>query len=230
MRWEDTAELAGEMTSLKFFPTDMDGRIAIMKLLGAMAKNQDQVRWLVGRMLTLFDEWPGPRTLRIVFCAKFKPEDGIDIRGVCPAYPDGIPPEKPIPAESFPKRLQSVTADPQLNGSIIKLLSRPQNGMSKLLGAPEVERLPQVTPEQRKREKEFERVLANTITWPEDRAPEGIKKPIRQSAVVSANESPDPVDAPRPAGTYQPITRENFEKLLAEELAAKKKKEQEGGE
>src|SRR5438552_3384694 len=102
MNFEDIADIVGELTSLKFFPGDAAGRLAVMKLIAKMAANQDQVEWLVNRTLQLFDEWRGPRTLRMVFFKK-KPLDGIDICGFTEQYPEGIPDEKRIEAPPLPR-------------------------------------------------------------------------------------------------------------------------------
>ena len=53
MNFEDIADIVGELTSLKFFPGDAAGRLAVMKLIAKMAANQDQVEWLVNRTLQL---------------------------------------------------------------------------------------------------------------------------------------------------------------------------------
>ena len=115
------AKLIEPLTMLKFFPADDGGRLAVMQLIGNMAANEAQVRWLVNRMLNLFDEWPGPRTMRTVFCQKFKPRDGIDLRtAFISQYPDGIPSEKAIDPPALPALPpgHQFTADPQLEAAV----------------------------------------------------------------------------------------------------------------
>jgi hypothetical protein len=120
MSFDDVADIVGELTCLTFFPEDEAGRLAVLKLVGRMAANPDQVRWLVDRMLNLFDEWPGPRTLRSVFCQKYKPCDGVDITGSCEQYPAGIPYETRLEAPSLPALPpgHGVSRDPKLEAII----------------------------------------------------------------------------------------------------------------
>lgn len=122
VKFEDVARIAGELTALRFFPGDSEGRLGIMKLIGRMATNEEQVRWLVRRTMDLFDEWPGPRTLRLIFCKRFKPADGIDICGTCEHYPDGIPSEKRLeaPILALPSGVKA-SADPKMESAVRKL-------------------------------------------------------------------------------------------------------------
>lgn len=69
---------------LKFSsPNSHDQRVALMELFGAMVSRDDlqareQCDWLVKILTTQFDEWPGPRTVRGIFCRRYKPVDGIE--------------------------------------------------------------------------------------------------------------------------------------------------------
>jgi hypothetical protein len=45
----------------------------------AMATNPQQLLWLVKEARLRFQEFPSPRELRALFCAKFEPRDGIEI-------------------------------------------------------------------------------------------------------------------------------------------------------
>lgn len=89
------AGLCAELTLLRFFPADENGRAALIALVGCMCSNEDQVRWLVQRTLALCNEWPGPVGLRQILCSKFKPADGIEA-GSTSLFPDGPPSEKQI--------------------------------------------------------------------------------------------------------------------------------------
>jgi hypothetical protein len=91
------AEICAELTLLRFFPADENGRAALVALVGRMCSTEDQVRWLVKRTLALCNEWPGPVGLRQVLCSRFKPADGINAGGTV-AFPDGVPSEKQIEA------------------------------------------------------------------------------------------------------------------------------------
>ncbi len=97
------AEIIGELSMLKFFPTDKIGRTMIVKLACKMAASEEQIRWLVDRMIVLYDEWPGPKEMRACFCSKFRPADGIEANTDVYFLSDGIPSEK----ESDPKLLES---------------------------------------------------------------------------------------------------------------------------
>jgi hypothetical protein len=77
MDFQRIAEIAGGLAALKFFPVDDHARLAIMEMIGDMAENEDQVQWLVKRMLSLFNEWPGPKELRALFCSRWTPRDGL---------------------------------------------------------------------------------------------------------------------------------------------------------
>jgi hypothetical protein len=94
------AGLCAELTLLRFFPADENGRAALVALVGRMCANEDQVRWLVQRTLALCNEWPGPVGLRQILCSKFKPADGISA-GCSSIFPDGVPSEKRIEAPAL---------------------------------------------------------------------------------------------------------------------------------
>jgi hypothetical protein len=90
MNFERVAELVAELTLLRFFPGDESARLAIVRMVGQMAENEDQVRWLVRRTLDLWNEWPGPLEFRAVFCSRFKPKDGKN--AYSERFTDGLPP------------------------------------------------------------------------------------------------------------------------------------------
>jgi hypothetical protein len=117
---ERIAELCADLTLLKFFPSDPAAAGALLLLVGRMASNEDQVRWLVKRTLELYDEWPGPRTFRGIFCQKYKPREGADLRCiVTEKYPDGIPSEKAIEAPRLALRSgREFTADAKLESAV----------------------------------------------------------------------------------------------------------------
>jgi hypothetical protein len=119
------AELVAELTLLRFFPADEDGRAALVKLIGRMCSNEDQVSWLVQRVLSKCNEWPGPLVLRQFLCSKYKPADGIEAGGTS-MFPDGIPSERRIDAPSLnllpPGR--TVSADKELEFAVLDLAKR----------------------------------------------------------------------------------------------------------
>lgn len=63
---------------LRFFPADEFAKAAVMQLLERMAQDAEQVNWLVRTILETYDDWPGPRELRAVFCTRYKPADGVE--------------------------------------------------------------------------------------------------------------------------------------------------------
>jgi len=76
---------AAEIISMLKFVSEnsADVRLGLMKLLDRMASDDEetairQMNWYVGTVINNFDEWPGPVTLRGVFCVKYKPRDGVE--------------------------------------------------------------------------------------------------------------------------------------------------------
>lgn len=123
MNFDTICEIVSELALLKFFPSDPAARLAIARMLGEMAANEDQVRWLVRRMTSgLYNEWPGPRELRACFCSRFRPRDGISISSE--VYLDGIPserPELPAPAMKALPAGHSVSASPSIEAAVHNL-------------------------------------------------------------------------------------------------------------
>lgn len=116
------AELCGELTLLRFFPSDENARAAIVLLVGRMCSNEDQVRWLVQRVLSLCNDWPGPLVLRQILCSKFKPADRIEA-GATASFPEGPPSERRIEASpmlSLPAD-REVTVDLDLDTAVRNL-------------------------------------------------------------------------------------------------------------
>jgi hypothetical protein len=91
---QKVAEIVGELTLLRFFPSDPIARTALVREICDMAASEDQVRWLITRMLKLYQVWPGLGEVRATFCSKFKPRDGVE--RYSEVYPDGIPSERLI--------------------------------------------------------------------------------------------------------------------------------------
>lgn len=92
------AEQIAKLTLMKFFPVDPQARTALVQLICGMAQTNEQVEWLVRRALTLFNEWPGPRELRALYCSKFRPADGAEANSALyPSheYGGGFPSELP---------------------------------------------------------------------------------------------------------------------------------------
>ena len=72
------AASVGQMSMLKFFPSDEFARAGIMSLIQRMAGTIEQVNWLTETVLKHYNEWPGPQELRAVFCTRYPPKDGVE--------------------------------------------------------------------------------------------------------------------------------------------------------
>ncbi len=93
MKFEKIMEILCGLRLLPFFPSDEHAMLALVRMVGAMAKSEDQVQWLVNRMTSgLYAQWPGPQEMRACFCSKFPPKDGIN--AYSSVYLDGIPAER----------------------------------------------------------------------------------------------------------------------------------------
>ena len=79
----------GKLAMLKFFPMDKETRTEIVALICSMVRSNEEIDWLVRRVITLYGDWPGPREVRAVYCSRFIPMDGIEVYS--DVYPSGIP-------------------------------------------------------------------------------------------------------------------------------------------
>lgn len=73
------AKTIAKLTALKFFPSDPAGQNVIVEIACKLATDTSQIEWLVNQMLSWYNDWPGPREMRAVFCQRWKPADGPDI-------------------------------------------------------------------------------------------------------------------------------------------------------
>jgi hypothetical protein len=87
------SSLVASMSAMKYFPSDPAARLAIVETITDIARDEDEVRWLVKRMRTLYPEWPGEREMRACFCSRFPPRDGINAHSAVFHDQDGIPSE-----------------------------------------------------------------------------------------------------------------------------------------
>lgn len=86
---EELNAIVSELAALKYFPSEPGGVLAIVKDVANMVNSLDDARWLVRRMRVLYNEWPGPRELRAVFCYDHLPADGI--KAISEVYANGFP-------------------------------------------------------------------------------------------------------------------------------------------
>lgn len=113
-----------KMAMLKFFPIAPGTRAAIMELIGELCQDDSQVEWLAGRVVELYNEWPGPAELRAVYCSRWRPRRGPDSASA--VYLEGIPSEKRdnMPSITAGDRKQisgPVSNDPSLVAIVDKL-------------------------------------------------------------------------------------------------------------
>lgn len=96
MNPKDILEILNELRVLPYFPNDEYVMASLLKLVGSMCENEDQVRWLVNRMTSgIYSQWPGPQEMRACFCCRYKPKDGIN--AYSSVYPDGLPVDPTAP-------------------------------------------------------------------------------------------------------------------------------------
>lgn len=79
-----------KLTALKFFPTDPTGQKAVVEIAAKMATTNEQIDWVVAQMLVWYNEWPGPKEMRGVFCQRWKPADGGPNISVSQVFEGGI--------------------------------------------------------------------------------------------------------------------------------------------
>lgn len=124
MNVRKAADALAKLAMLKYFPPDPQARTALVGMVCEMATTDDQVEWLVRRMLVLYNEWPGPKELRALFCSRHKPADGIEAKSE--KFLEGIPPEKkPEPMKALPPGAVA-SIDPTLERGV-RLLARSKD-------------------------------------------------------------------------------------------------------
>jgi hypothetical protein len=134
MNFDTVSGLIAELTLLRFFPSEPNARLALVRMIGEMAHDENEVRWLVHRILALFNDWPGPLVIRQIFCSRFVPRDGMDVFSTL-EYLDGVPPEHAIEAPA-PLQLPDghvASIDPELERAVRELaaakdLNNPRSG------------------------------------------------------------------------------------------------------
>ncbi len=124
---ETAAQAARGLAALPNFPTwSPEAQTMIANELLALCHSAGEAFWLVERMLRLYDKWPGPREMRLVFCAKYRPLSGPDaaVLGWSSAiYTENLPSERPQPEEPV-KMLpagHNVSASPSLELAVAEL-------------------------------------------------------------------------------------------------------------
>ena len=106
------------MGSIPYFPADSSARSSIGSEMGAICRTLAEATWLAQRMVSLYRKWPGVPDMRMVYCAKYRPLDGIEPRIESEVYPDGIPSEFPQAEPERPLLPARQSADFQLAAAI----------------------------------------------------------------------------------------------------------------
>lgn len=67
------AEQISELSLLKYFPQDQFAQAALLRMVCEKAKSNEQIAWLVSRVLELYEDWPGPRAVLELFKSPMMP-------------------------------------------------------------------------------------------------------------------------------------------------------------
>lgn len=127
---EIAAHAAGQLSALKFYPSEPHARDAIAEEIQRMCPTPEHARYLVKKMFASFNDWPGPREMRAALCNRCRPADGVECGSS--VYPDGFPSDRdqgivfqitgsPLPAIAAPESLPALpegrvaSADPKLD-------------------------------------------------------------------------------------------------------------------
>lgn len=145
--FEHVADILSGLCLLPFFPAEDGARLALAEMIAEMAESEDQVKWLVKRMTGgLYAEWPGPGEVRAVFCARFKPRDGLT--AYSSVYPDGIPSEFPVESSPVlalpPGHVASI--DPELEHAVREVAAAKDLNRPRLIHAPSISVNPDFKP------------------------------------------------------------------------------------
>lgn len=84
--------------NVPYYPHEPAARTAVANEFRRLCNGPAELGWLVRRVMLLWHTWHGLRELRVLFCSRFQPVDGVDLSDqASEAYPDGIPEEYPVP-------------------------------------------------------------------------------------------------------------------------------------
>lgn len=218
--------LVDRLTVIPFMPKEPGARLALAEMFMDMVDTYEHGLATVKKVIASYPKFPGPCEIRATYCSLFPPRDGV--KAISAVYPEndypGLPPVvapmKQLPAGAVSKGY------PELEGGIQKLLAAP-----KAMPDPKVLRL---SPEERKRFVEVQHELA-VLTPPDQRkGPDDTRlfevemaiedllpKKKRQSDLVRLHPEDDFDRAPRPPGSYRPITQAEIEAEVAKLRARK---------
>ena len=109
--------------------TSEEARYGLMKLLDRLAAESEreacrQLPIFVEYLLRYYDDWPGPHTIRAVWCSKFPPADGSEATVMSGALAEAIE-DRAITAHEEFKRLEAKPF-----GQVVKLLEEAKDRKS----------------------------------------------------------------------------------------------------
>jgi hypothetical protein len=164
MNFVRVADTLGRLAVMRYFPSDPGARDAIVSIVGDMAQTEEQVEWLVTRMLAIYSEWPGHMEMRACFCSRFKPADGIEALSCVYGDESGFPPDPTVERLKLAGASQRLIAgqteasdakvDPEFPTSVFDLLKRAKKEIPPQFGAEpgsaeEIERIKRLQEENR---------------------------------------------------------------------------------
>jgi hypothetical protein len=114
------------LAAMGFFPSESGARMGIANEIGRMCRSFEDAVWLAQRMIQLYPSWPGALDMRLVYCSRRRPLDGmVPVQLGTAAYPEGIPSENPTVEEPLlalpPGRVLST--DLELDAAVRRLAS-----------------------------------------------------------------------------------------------------------
>jgi hypothetical protein len=151
---------------LKFFPSEPEALAALAEIICKMTADERKAEWLIERALQVFDEWPGPKKLRALYCRRWKPADGVE------AYTSDEERERwqnlPEPPTPWEKRIEAPKAL-QLEGPRVPLDFEFEAGFNKLYEKTQMPGPRPLPAAERRRKAQFDRVLEAVLIPPEQR-------------------------------------------------------------
>lgn len=83
---KDITLAVADLTVLKYFPPEPIARAKIMQLIANMIATKGQLDWWIATMVNRVGIWNGPAEARGVFCARFRPADGVEVQATLPGF------------------------------------------------------------------------------------------------------------------------------------------------
>lgn len=196
---------------LAYAPKTIQGTTHIAESLLAMCETAAEADWVTDRACQLYTRWDecGIPGLRQIVSSFRRPKDGLSVFSTA-AFPDGAP-VTPLPAPAPLMLPPGASAAPALPEG-----DRPEALVRGFAELPELDR------DEQRRQREFDQLLSDVETGPEDRPKVKLPRRLRQSEMVRLHN--DPEHEPLPEGSYKRITPDDVaaavEKLHQEKRSA----------